>query len=246
MFTTLFFRELKPEVIFENDNIIAFNKPSGLLSIPDRFDKEKPYVKMLVGNKYGDLYTVHRLDRETSGVICFARNEPTHRYLSQLFEKRKVEKYYTAIVHGRPLDASGNIIKPIVEQPAQRGKMMTTGTGKEAHTAYEIVQSWNSYSLLRLQIFTGRTHQIRVHMQYIGNPVVCDEVYGSERAIYLSAIKKNYKLSKNELEERPVMGRLCLHAAQLILQDEQGNAINIEAPLPKDMKAFISQLNKNL
>lgn len=246
MFTTLFSTKLKPEVIFENDNMIAFNKPSGLLSIPDRFDKEKPHVKMLVGNKYGDLYTVHRLDRETSGVICFARNESAHRYLSQLFEKRKVEKYYTAIVHGKPQETSGNIIKPIIEQPSQRGKMMIAAKGKEAHTAYEVLQSWNSYSLLRLQIFTGRTHQIRVHMQYIGNPVVCDGVYGSESAIYLSSIKKNYKLSKNELEERPVIDRLCLHAAQLKFQDEQDNAINIEASLPKDMKAFISQLDKNL
>lgn len=235
---------MKIETLFENDHIIAFNKPSGLLSIPDRFDAEKPCLQKIVEQKYGKLFTVHRLDRDTSGVICFAKNENTHRYLSQLFQNRKVEKYYQAIVHGKPKTDTGLIKSHLAEHPGKRGQMMVVKKGKPAHTEYTILQTWNQFSLLSIQIFTGRTHQIRVHMQHIGNPVICDPLYGSETEIKLSAIKKGYKLSKIELEERPVISRLALHAASLKFTAEDGENIQIEAPLPKDMTAFIKQLSK--
>lgn len=236
---------MKIEIIYEDDNIIAFNKPSGLLSIPDRFDAEKPHILKVVGDKYGKLFVVHRLDRDTSGVICFAKNENTHKHLSGLFQDRKVTKYYQALVHGSPAKPEDDIQLSISESKTQRGKMMINRKGKTAHTRYTVLQSWSRFSLLHLQIFTGRTHQIRVHLQYIGTPIICDNLYGSESQILLSSIKKGYKLSKEELEEKPIINRLGLHSSQIIMKDEAGKEINITAPLPKDMSAFINQLNKN-
>ncbi len=237
---------MKLEILYEDSNLIAFNKPSGLLTIPDRFDAEKPcllrYAERQVGYK---LFTVHRLDRDTSGIICFAKNENTHRHLSLQFEHRLVEKYYRTIVHGTTSALEGRIETAIAENMSKRGSMMVVKKGKPALTTYFVEQSWGHFSLMKVRIHTGRTHQIRVHLQFIGTPVICDTLYGSESEIFLSTIKKGYKLSKDSIEERPIISRLALHACELVFQDEMEQTIKIEAPLPKDMSAFIKQLDKN-
>ncbi len=236
---------MKIKTVFENDDIVAFNKPSGLLTIPDRFIPEKPCLQKLAEQKLGKLYTVHRLDRDTSGLILFARHEAAHRYFSRLFQNRNIRKYYRALVHGRPFQDHGDIEQAISEHPTKKGKMIINRNGKPAHTGYTVVKSWSSFSLLELELFTGRTHQIRVHLQHLGHPVLCDPLYGNESELLLSSIKKNYKLSKNVLEESPILGRLALHASRLIFEDESGQHTEITAPLPKDMVAVISQLDKN-
>jgi len=235
---------VKLEIIYESENIIAFNKPSGLRSIPDRFNAELPNLHHLAEARYGRLFIVHRLDKDTSGVICFARNEEAHRYLSLLFQGREVEKFYMALVNGRPMQAKGSITEPIAEHPVKKGRMIVFKKGKPSHTDYEVIKSWSGYSLLRLQIHTGRTHQIRVHLEHLGTPVVGDPLYGNGQPLFLSSIKKKFRLSDAEEAERPLLGRLALHAQQIIFRDPGGNTISIEAPLPKDMEASVKQLDK--
>lgn len=237
---------MKIETVFENEAFIAFNKPSGLLTIPDRFDPDKPCLQKIAEQKSGKLYTVHRLDRDTSGLILFAKNENSHRYLSGLFQSRNIQKYYQALVHGIPHPEQGDIRQSISEHPIKKGRMIINKNGKPAHTAYKLLKTWNSFSLAELQLFTGRTHQIRVHLQYLGHPVLCDPLYGNESQLMLSSIKKHYKLSKHTLEERPILSRLALHASCLIFEDETGKPLEIRAALPKDMAATISQLDKQL
>ena len=233
----------KPEILFENDSFIALNKPAGLLSIPDREGKE-PSLKSWLREKYGNIFTVHRLDRETSGVIVFAKDEETHKFLSVAFEQRDVEKFYQGLVQGSLPETKGSIDLPIMEHPAKPGTMVVNKHGKASLTDYEVIEDLGLYSLVQFNIHTGRTHQIRVHMQALGHPIACDELYGDARPIKLSSFKRNFKLSKNEEEERPIVSRLALHSQLLHFKDANGEYHTLEAPLPKDMRALIQQLKK--
>jgi 23S rRNA pseudouridine955/2504/2580 synthase/23S rRNA pseudouridine1911/1915/1917 synthase len=233
-----------PEILFEHESFIVINKPAGLLSIPDR-TQSAPSLKDLLLARCGQIFPVHRLDRETSGVILFAKTAAAHRYLSGLFENRETEKIYLGIVSGVPAQASGLIEEPIAEHPAKNGRMVVHRKGKPAMTGYEVLEAFGRYALLRFNLFTGRTHQIRVHTKHIGHPIVCDALYGDGRPVFLSSIKRNYKLSKAEESEKPLLGRLGLHAAGLSFKDEAGTAFSFEALLPKDMRALLRQLEKN-
>jgi len=230
-------------IVFENNDFVALNKPSGLLSIPDREGKEVS-LKIMLKEKYGDIFTVHRIDRDTSGLIVFAKNEAAHKHLSRQFEERQTKKIYQGLVIGSVTEKKGSIQSPISEHPALNGTMIIHRKGKESLTDYEVLEDFGIYSFLQFQIHTGRTHQIRVHMKEIGHPIVCDAIYGDGKPVLISALKKKYKLSKNELEERPILGRLALHAFQLSFKDRDGNGIELEAPLPKDMRATLQQLQK--
>ena len=230
-------------IIAETEDWIAVNKPSGLLSIPDREGKEVS-LKTLLKEKYGEIFTVHRLDKDTSGLIIFAKNEMAHKFLSQQFENRKTVKIYQGLVLGSPLQKEGSIDAPIAEHPAQNGTMIVHRKGKEALTDYTVLSDFGIYSLLQFRIHTGRTHQIRVHMKNIGHPIVCDPLYGDGKAVLVSSLKSKFKLSKNEEEERPILGRLALHAFQLSIEGTDGKMLHLEAPLPKDMRATLQQLEK--
>jgi 23S rRNA pseudouridine955/2504/2580 synthase/23S rRNA pseudouridine1911/1915/1917 synthase len=238
--------------VFENDDFIGLNKPSGLLSIPDREGKEVS-LKTLLQEKYarpddavgrGQIFTVHRLDRDTSGIIVFAKNEETHRHLSKQFEERQTEKIYAGLVIGSPANKKGSINAPIAEHSVKRGLMIIHQRGKEALTDYEVLQDFGIYSWLQFRIHTGRTHQIRVHMKDIGHPIVCDELYGDGKPVLLSSIKSKFKLSKKEEEERPILNRMALHAWKLKFTDTNGKIFELEAPVPKDIRATLQQLEK--
>lgn len=230
-------------IIQETANWVAINKPSGLLSIPDREGKEISLKQMLI-EQYGNIFTVHRIDRDTSGLIIFARNEAAHKHLSQQFESRQTEKYYQGLVIGSVVPANGSIDAPIAEHPVQKGLMIIHRQGKDALTDYEVLRDFRLYSWMQFRIHTGRTHQIRVHMKQLGHPLVADELYGDGKPFLLSSIKPKFKLSKYELEERPILSRLALHAFSLRFTDVDGSMVSIEAPLPKDMRATLQQLEK--
>lgn len=232
----------KPETIFENDDFIVINKPAHLLSIPDRTQSEISLKDILI-DRYGEIFTVHRLDKETSGVIVFAKNEETHRQLSELFEGRDVKKYYVGLVHGKMQDEEGSIDAPIMEHPSKKGRMITHAKGKPSLTDYEVIESFRLFSFVKFRIYTGRTHQIRVHTQHIGHSIVCDELYGTHEPIYISSLKRNYHLSKKEEEEKPILSRLALHSSQLKFS-LYGEQYDFEAEIPKDLKAVLQQLRK--
>lgn len=231
------------DIIFENEDFVAVNKPAGLLSIPASDGKDVS-LKDLLKTKYNSIFTVHRLDFETSGVIIFAKNEASHKFLSQEFESRTVIKNYLGIVHGTLLQKKGSIDVAVAKHFSKKNIMVVDKKGKPSLTDYEVLEEFGSYSLVQFQIHTGRTHQIRVHMQYLGHPVVCDNLYGNAEPVLISSFKKKFKLSKSEEEEKPILSRLALHSSCLKINDANGNGYTIEAPLPKDMKALLQQLRK--
>lgn len=230
-------------IVFENEAFVALNKPAGLLSIPDREQSEKS-LKELLQEKYGTIYTVHRLDKDTSGLIIFAKNEQTHKYFSKLFEERKIEKFYIGIVLGCPAQVNGLIDAPIAEHLTQKGLMTVHRNGKPSSTSYEVLEAHKQFSLVSFQLHTGRTHQIRVHAKNIGHPLACDPLYGDGKPVLLSAIKKKFKLSKHDLEERPMIERVALHSHRLVFVDEQGNSMDLMAEMPKEFRALMTQLKK--
>jgi 23S rRNA pseudouridine1911/1915/1917 synthase len=232
-------------IIFENSDFVVVDKPSGLLSIPDR-EGDELSLKRILKDKYGEIYTVHRLDKDTSGLIVFAKNEETHKFLSQAFEERSVEKYYQGIVKGTLHEKEKTIDAPIAQNTVKKTQMIIHKRGKESVTDYRVLEEFRKFSLVEFRIHTGRTHQIRVHMQYAGHPIVCDNLYGDGEPVYLSSVKKNYNLSKDELEERALLNRLALHAFRLRFTDAKGNKFDFEAPLSKDMSALLQQLRKSL
>jgi len=235
--------KIDDHIITEDEDMVAINKPSGLLTIPDREGKDIS-LKQLLKNKYGDIYTVHRLDKGTSGVVVFAKNEAAHKHLSQQFESRETNKIYNGLVIGVPAKNNGLINEPISEHPSKKGVMAVYKKGKESITEFEVLQQFRIFSWMQFRILTGRTHQIRVHMKHLGHPIVCDDLYGDGKPVFISQLKSNYKLSQSMDEERPLLNRLALHSAQLSFKGLQGKNYILEAPLPKDLRAILQQLTK--
>jgi 23S rRNA pseudouridine1911/1915/1917 synthase len=234
---------MKPSILFENENFVVVDKPSGMLSIPDR-TRSQVSLKDLLAERYDPIFTVHRLDRDTSGIILFARNEDAHRHLNQQFEDRSTQKIYQGLLLGKVNPESGRVDEPISDHYSAKGLMMTHDLGKPASTAYQLLEGFKGFSWMQFQIFTGRTHQIRVHMKHLGHPLACDELYGDGKPLLLSSFKKKFKLSKLEEEERPLLRRLALHAHSIRFHDPSGREWQFEAPLPKDLSAVLQQLRK--
>jgi 23S rRNA pseudouridine1911/1915/1917 synthase len=230
-------------ILAEDEHLVAINKPSGMLTIPDREGKE-PALKGMLQQHYGEIFTVHRLDRDTSGLVVFARTEAMHRHLSMQFESRETKKIYNGFVLGVPARPVDTINEPIAEHPVKKGMMTVFRKGKESITVYETLASFRFYSWMQFHILTGRTHQIRVHMKHLGHPIVCDPLYGDGKPVFISGFKPRFKLSQQELEERPLLNRLALHASTLSFKGLQGEDRHLEAPLPRDLRALLQQLGK--
>ena len=227
------------EILYEDNDMVVANKPAGLLIVPDRFNSDLPSMGKLLERKLGQrIWIVHRLDKDTSGVICFAKNEEAHRYLSILFQERDVNKFYAALVNGVVVPDSGRIENYLTEHPAGNGRMMVAKKGKLAVTDFKVAEQWPLYALMQFQIHTGRTHQIRVHMRSLGHPIVCDEIYGDGKPFMLSTIKRKYRISEKEEEEKPLLSRLALHAYKLEFHKEvpadikSGTALPVPLPGP--------------
>jgi RluA family pseudouridine synthase len=228
-------------VIFEDEKIIAVNKASGISIGGDRYDESKERLDKLLEKELKiKIFTVHRIDKDTSGLVVFAKDKETHKYLSMAFENRNIQKKYIAIVHGRP--SWKETICDLALVPNGNKKHMTIidkYKGKKSLTKFILLHCSGNYSILEAIPETGRIHQIRVHSAAIGHPVVCDELYGKMNPVKLSSFKRGWK--GDPFEEKPLVSRLGLHSLELILPDGK----KLEAPLAKEMSALISQLKKN-
>ncbi|HMP77246.1 MAG TPA: RluA family pseudouridine synthase [Kiritimatiellia bacterium] len=231
-----------PPILLEDEHLVAFDKPSGLLIAPDRWDKARENLMALVHARLAPtIFNAHRLDRDTSGVVLCAKTKPALDALCIQFERGEVEKEYVALVRGRPPAATGEINEPIAPDPNRPGRVKTLRSGKAALTCYEIEQPFRSVTLLRLRPRTGRTHQLRIHLKHLGCPIVADPWYGDGRPLLLSEIKRGYKPARGE--ERPILGRLALHAHRLTFtHPATGARVAVEAPLPDDLQLALKQL----
>lgn len=230
-------------ILLEDDTVIVINKPAGLLVLPDRFDKTLINLYELLKETFGTIFVVHRIDRETSGVVLFAKTAEAHVFLNTAFERRQVEKIYRAIVVGSPNADRGCIDLSIAENEHGVRKMrIDTKNGKEAITDYKVIEKFNGYALVEAKPHTGRTHQIRVHLSAIGLPILADRLYSNSGWFFLSSIKRNYK--SNE-DEKPLLARTALHAFSLsFIHPTTGEKMSSEAPMPKDMETVLKVLKK--
>ena len=197
-------------------------------------------------NKHDEVFVVHRLDKETSGVILFAKNAEAHRNLSMQFEARTIDKIYLALVEGSVHKEEGEINQPIANNMRDKGRMIIAKRGKPSLTLFKVVERFKNYTLVEANIKTGRTHQVRVHFEVIGYPLAVDSLYGRKDAFLLSEVKmKKYRRGKDVFEETPLMSRTTLHAAKITFNHPSTNeSMTFESELPKDFRAVLNQLRK--
>ena len=225
------------EIIYEDQQIIAVNKPAGISVTHDRTGKDS--IIEYIRREQPTLKIVHRLDKDTSGIMLLAKNTDAQRKWSEYFEEGQVRKIYLALITGSPSEQTGMIDAPLAQSKKKPEKIQVDlKNGKNAQTKWELLANFGSISLLAVRPLTGRTHQIRVHLQHAGMPLAIDPLYGQNQAIMLSSFKVDYKLGKYE-EEKPLIDRLTLCAYQLEI-----GSLNLVAPLEKKFKATIKMLTK--
>jgi RluA family pseudouridine synthase len=231
------------EIIYEDDNIIVINKPPGVSVTKDRARQPQlvDFLAKQIGNEAASkLRLVHRLDKDTSGVMILAKNRETQRRFADYFFDRKVKKTYLAIVRGAVIEGTGTIDAPIGHSRKNPGLMVIDRhKGKQSVTEWLLLADFGLASLLSVNPLTGRTHQIRVHLASIGLPLAIDPLYAGNRPIMLSEFKKEYRLGLNQ-EEKPLIDRLTLHAYQIVIPD----SYVIPAQAGIHSNCFVARLDK--
>ncbi|MCL4540078.1 MAG: RluA family pseudouridine synthase [Bacteroidetes bacterium] len=219
------------------------DKPAHLLVLPDRYNQSLVNLYHMLKEEFGDIYVVHRIDKETSGVIVFSKDAETHAALNSQFEERQVEKTYLTIVTGAPDEMEGKIDVPISPSQTHPGVMKVNRKhGKPSVTNYRVVELFNGYALLEAEPESGRMHQIRVHLASVGLPVMCDKVYGDGAPFFLSQVKKKYF---SEGDEKPLLARTALHAESVSFRHPRTNEqVVFKSELPKDMRSVLNYLRK--
>jgi len=237
-------------VLYEDDHLVAVNKPANMVVHPAKGHWSGTLTSALAFH-FDQLSSiggptrpgvVHRLDRETSGVIVVAKTDFAHMALAGQFESRTTEKEYVAIVAGAPDHDRDIIDQPIGMHPFQREKMAIRrhyATSRPAHTFYEVVRRFRGYAVLRVEPKTGRTHQIRVHLAHINCPVLCDRMYGGRSTITAGELA-------GTADDTVLLARHALHARRLRLKHPAtGKVIQFEAPLPPDMRCVLESLEQH-
>ncbi|MFI5009511.1 MAG: RluA family pseudouridine synthase [Solirubrobacterales bacterium] len=217
-------------VAYEDEHLLVVDKPAGLVVHPGRGHREGTLAQLLAprvagGEDPARAGIVHRLDRDTSGLLVVARSDEAHRRLQALIRSRQLEREYLALVEGRPPARTGTIEAPIGRDPRVRTRMAVGGDfPRQARTRFTLERSLEGFSLLRLRLDTGRTHQIRVHLRSIGHPVAGDPEYGTAGLLGLE--------------------RQFLHATRLAFPHPiTGEPIEVHSPLPDDLRAALEQLS---
>jgi RluA family pseudouridine synthase len=227
-------------ILFEDENYVLVNKPPFLSTLEDR--NEKVNLLRLARTYTSDAQVCHRLDKDTSGVLAIAKNPEAYRHLSIQFEKRQVTKLYHAIADGIHQFNETEVNQPILKQEDGIAKI-SKRDGKPAVTFFTSLQSFRHHTLIACKPITGRMHQIRLHLSYLGASITGDELYGG-KPFFLSQVKKKFNLKK-DTDEQPLMKRMALHAFSLEFADLSGNTQIIEAPYPKDLQVLLKQLEIN-
>ncbi|MHC4557226.1 MAG: RluA family pseudouridine synthase [Planctomycetota bacterium] len=246
-------KEIMPEdiplnIIYEDSELIILNKQSDILVHPARGNTHGTLVNGLafysdqLSSGLGEFRPgiVHRLDKDTTGVMIVTKNDTAQWKIARQFEHRLVNKTYLAIVHGTPELTADRINVPLGVHPRMREKYsIRADTGKEAITFYQIIESFRGFSLLKMTPKTGRTHQIRVHLSYIKHPIVADDMYGGK-------IVYHWQLADAEpAVQEPTINRVALHASTLEFKHPKTNEMmKFEAPIPEDMQNLLDMLRK--
>lgn len=232
---------LKDIILYEDEHIIAINKPPFIASLHERFDSELPSIIEMCKQVNPDYMLCHRLDRETSGVMLLAKDNETYRHIAIQFEKRSIQKIYHAVVA-----ASVNLNDLVVDLPlytdSKRRVQISSKMGKPSLTIFNTLTQFKHFSLLAAEPKTGRLHQIRVHAASQNLPLVCDELYGG-KIPEMSTIKKKVKYHEGE-SSKPLMNRVALHAYSIKFLNLNHETIQVSAPYPKDFEVFLKLLNK--
>jgi RluA family pseudouridine synthase len=249
--------EVELAVLHEDEHVLVVDKPADLMVEPDRWDPLRPNLigalHALAGNldEQGGRFRpriVHRLDKDTSGVVLVAKTIEAERELARAFEEGRITKHYLALVEGEhPLaDGASEIIdQPLAPDPRRGGTVVISAQGKPSRTRVSVEQRFRGFTLLRCEPLTGRTHQLRVHLAGAGFPLVVDPLYGRRSALVLSEIKAGYR-RKPGRTELPLIGRLTLHAlrVEFDVPGDPSRRVAVEAPIPRDLQRALKQLAK--
>jgi len=236
-------------VLYEDAHILAIHKPAGLAVIPDPGSLDARlingmlyYVQHQSPHPCQRVYIVHRLDKDTTGVLLVAKDVGTGRYLSTCFQRREVLKVYLAVVRGEVASDEGEITLAIAQHT--RGRMrLRERRGRPALSRYRVLERFRGYSLVEVRPHTGRQHQVRLHLSGLGHPLAVDPLYGGKEAVCLSELKPGYR-RKADRPETPIIDRLTLHASRLEVGLEDGQRLVVEAPIPPDFERLLRTLRK--
>lgn len=222
-------------IIWSDETLLVISKPPGLLSLPDGYDPALPHLKSELSPEFGPLWIVHRLDRDTSGVMVLARSAEAHRIINTQFQERSVRKVYKALVLGNPDWERKKIEQPLKINAGRRHRtVIDQKKGKPAVTRFSIRERFHQYCLLEAAPQTGRRHQIRAHLAGEGYPIACDSLYGNQKEIRRVEIASPG--SSGRWEGSPLLQRTALHASSLeLIHPLNEESCQFEAPLPKDL-----------
>jgi 23S rRNA pseudouridine1911/1915/1917 synthase len=229
-----------PEILYEDDRIIVANKPSGMLVHPvgDQFIWALVGLFKLEYPKH-KIDLVHRTDRDTSGVLMLTKDKAANAFLKTQLASRNVQKAYQAIVRGVPEWDENDLIAPIDVKPKAgvRLRRAVVEGGQYCHTTFSVLQRLENYSLLECKLHTGRTHQIRVHCEHLGFPLLGDKLYGHSDDVFISYLDNGVT---DELRETVRFSRHCLHASRITFPHPDGSFRKVRAPLPPDMAGVMA------
>lgn len=229
-------------ILFENDDVIVVNKPPFISSLDERGEGSSEISMLRLAKAYwDDAQICHRLDKETSGALIFAKNPEAYRSVSMQFEKRKVKKVYHAIIDGTHTFDNLLVDLPILN--VGKGSVtISRQEGKRAETWFQSLKYYKHYTLVECRPVTGRMHQIRIHLATQRASIAGDEMYKGE-PVFLSKIKRKYHLGKDQ-EELPIMKRFALHAYEVTFRISPETEVTIHAPYPKDFETLLKLLDK--
>ena len=231
-------------IIYEDNDIIVVNKPAGVLTIPDRFDLTIPNIRTIADGIYRQIFIVHRLDRETSGILILAKNAEAHKDLSMQFENLSVKRLYHAVTEQIIHQDSLKIDLPLMPDPRRTGRTIPSARGKQSLSIVDVKQRFKHFTFVEVDLVTGRHHQIRVHLSSVGYPLLVDELYGHNKEFYLSTIKKKFNMKKND-SEKPIISRVSMHAYSLtFVHPKTKEEMTFCADYPKDFSVLLKVLNK--